>query len=70
METNTDKRRENVPYESPENIENSLKVNAKKQHNMSTRKVNRLWLWLGVLVLVLILLYWVFFIAIGFGPNQ
>lgn len=66
----TKKNNVDTRYESPENIENSLKVNSRERHNNSTRKINRLWLWLGVLVLVLILLCWIFFIAIDFGPNQ
>ena len=62
-------RREDAMH-TPENIENSMIAGGRKRHDRSTRKINRLWLWLGVLVLILILLYWIFFIAIDFGPNQ
>lgn len=65
-----DNNKRNRGYETPENIENSLKVDAKNRKNNSTRKINRLWMWLGVIVLVLILLYWIFAIGTFEGVNQ
>lgn len=40
------------------------------QKNNSSHKISNMWFWLGIAMLILILLYWVFFIAIDFGPNQ
>lgn len=48
------------------------KATAKKfiQKNNTSHKISNMWFWVGVSILILILLYWIFFIAIDFGPNQ
>ena len=40
------------------------------QKNNTSHTISNMWFWLGISILILILLYWVFFIAIDFGPNQ
>lgn len=40
------------------------------QKNYTSHKISNMWFWLGISILILILLYWIFFIAIDFGPNQ
>ncbi|MDE7403332.1 MAG: hypothetical protein K2M87_07975 [Muribaculaceae bacterium] len=55
-----DKKENRINSDLAREEANSLRANAKKNRNNSTRKTNKLWLWLGVLVLVFILLWWLF----------
>lgn len=41
-----------------------------KDRLVPVSKSGKFWKRAGVAALVLILFYWIFFIAIGFGPNQ
>ena len=59
------------------NVNNEMQKAEKKatakniiQKNNTYHKISNMWFWLGISILILILLYWVFFIAIDFGPNQ
>ncbi|MDE5843091.1 MAG: hypothetical protein K2H35_05080 [Muribaculaceae bacterium] len=55
--------RENKPYETPDQIAESMPAEGKNHKRKDTVRTNRLWMWLGIIVLVFILLYWLF--AVG-----
>ncbi|MDE6812130.1 MAG: hypothetical protein K2J15_07255 [Muribaculaceae bacterium] len=55
--------RENKPYETPDQIAESMPAEGKNHKRKDTVRTNRLWMWLGIIVLIFILLYWLF--AVG-----
>lgn len=81
METNREERREEIREEKreerreerkeqrlPDQNAEEVLANGKKQHNHSTKRINKLWIWLGVIILIFILIWWLW--TIGMAEDE